>query len=134
MYDALGIIELHPRVTLASRTVNRLLTECALPSWQLSALSFIDTNYHLDIYSQTFLQSHNIAYAVTTPNVFLLAHMEATDGPQFVNVVGNTVPVAAASGQRAQSGFLCSTSGEVITDRDTLKEHYTSDFHRWVAV
>eukprot|EP00197_Chlamydomonas_leiostraca_P015281 CAMPEP_0202858630 /NCGR_PEP_ID=MMETSP1391-20130828/1075_1 /ASSEMBLY_ACC=CAM_ASM_000867 /TAXON_ID=1034604 /ORGANISM="Chlamydomonas leiostraca, Strain SAG 11-49" /LENGTH=497 /DNA_ID=CAMNT_0049537563 /DNA_START=94 /DNA_END=1587 /DNA_ORIENTATION=+ len=53
------------------------------------------------------------------------------EGPHFVNVDGDTAGVAAASGQRTQSGFLCSTSGEVITDRETLKEHYTSDFHRY---
>lgn len=32
---------------------------------------------------------------------------------------------------RAGSGFLCSTSGEVYTDREQLKAHFQSDFHRY---
>lgn len=38
-------------------------------------------------------------------------------------------PSSAAEGRA--TGFFCSTSGTVFTDKDSLAEHYRSDFHRY---
>lgn len=38
---------------------------------------------------------------------------------------------SAATGDRALSGFYCSTSGTYFSDKDALAEHYKSDFHRY---
>lgn len=32
---------------------------------------------------------------------------------------------------RAQTGFYCSTSGTVFSDKESLAEHYKSDFHKY---
>lgn len=32
---------------------------------------------------------------------------------------------------RTQTGFYCSTSGTYFTDKESLSEHYKSDFHRY---
>mmetsp|Transcript_14553 Transcript_14553/g.31692 ORF Transcript_14553/g.31692 Transcript_14553/m.31692 type:complete len:491 (+) Transcript_14553:70-1542(+) len=36
-----------------------------------------------------------------------------------------------ASAERAQTGFYCSTSGTVFTDKESYLEHMRSDFHRY---
>lgn len=37
----------------------------------------------------------------------------------------------AAAGERQASGFYCSTSGTYFNDKESLTEHYKSDFHRY---
>lgn len=37
----------------------------------------------------------------------------------------------AAVGERQASGFYCSTSGTFFVDKESLTEHYKSDFHRY---
>ncbi|PNH04777.1 Zinc finger protein [Tetrabaena socialis] len=39
--------------------------------------------------------------------------------------------MAAEDAGRAQTGFFCSTSGTYFTDKESLAEHYKSDFHRY---
>jgi pre-60S factor REI1 len=34
-------------------------------------------------------------------------------------------------GMREQTGFYCSTSGTYFSDKESLSEHYKSDFHRY---
>lgn len=39
--------------------------------------------------------------------------------------------MAATDAARAQTGFYCSTSGTYFADKESLTEHYRSDFHRY---
>ncbi len=39
--------------------------------------------------------------------------------------------MAATDSARAESGFYCSTSGTYFRDKESLAEHYKSDFHRY---
>jgi len=36
-----------------------------------------------------------------------------------------------AGTSRAETGFYCSTSGTYFSDKESLAEHYKSDFHRY---
>eukprot|EP00879_Flechtneria_rotunda_P024228 GHRR01025676.1.p2 GENE.GHRR01025676.1~~GHRR01025676.1.p2 ORF type:complete len:135 (+),score=37.64 GHRR01025676.1:1818-2222(+) len=39
--------------------------------------------------------------------------------------------MAAVEQPRAETGFYCSTSGTYFLDKESLAEHYKSDFHRY---